>query len=95
METKRKFQIRSKDDARYLAEEIRYFGKSFHYYVPLMGVNGGMMTVRCERDQDTCTVFASTSGSQQTEEVTMRDFIEHLWKDRKLINAELRHVDSH
>lgn len=95
MSKKRIFQIRSKDDARYLAEEIRYFGRSFYYDVPLMGINGGMMTVSCDRNQNTCTVLSSTSGWQQSEEVTMRDFIEHLWKDRKLINAELRYIDSH
>ena len=95
MAKKRKFQIRSKDDARYLAEEIRYFGSSFLYDVPLMGINGGMMTVSCDRNQDTCTVLSFTSGWHQSEEVTMRDFIEHLWKDRKLINAELRYVEPH
>jgi len=95
MEKKRIFQIRSKDDARYLAEEIRYFGRSFYYDVPLMGISGGVMAVSCNSSQDRCTVLSSTSGSQQSEEVTMGDLIEHLWKDRKLINAELRYLESH
>lgn len=95
MAKKKKFQIRSKDDARYLAAEIRYFGRSFHYDAPLMGISGGMMTVSCDPNQDTCTVLSSTTGWQQSKKLTMQDFIEHLWKDRKLINAELRYLELH
>jgi hypothetical protein len=94
MAKKRVFQIRSKADARYFAEEIRYYGTSFHYYAPLMGVSGGMMTISFDPDHNTCTVLASTSGWQMREDITMPDIVEYLWKERKLINAELRYKET-
>ncbi len=94
MAKKRSFQIRSKEDARYLAEEIKYHGTSFLYYAPLMGINGGMMTIRCNSDRKKCTISASASGWQNREETSMHDIVEYIWKDRKLINQELRYSES-
>jgi hypothetical protein len=92
MAKKRIFQIRSKKDARYLAEEIKHYGASFYYYVPLMGINGGMMTIRCSPDQQNYTIISSASGWQKDTETSMKDMIDYIWKDRKLINEELRYT---
>ncbi|MBT8489756.1 MAG: hypothetical protein KJN62_01780 [Deltaproteobacteria bacterium] len=91
MAKKRMFQIRSKKDAKYLAEEIKHYGVSFYYYVPLMGISGGMMTIRCSPDQQNYTIVSCASGWQEDTETSMKDMIDYIWKDRKLINEELRY----
>ena len=92
MAKKRTFQIRSKKDARYLAEGIKQYGASFYYYVPLMGISGGMMTIRCSPDQQSYTIISSASGWKKDTQTSMKDMIDYIWKDRKLINEELRYT---
>lgn len=41
----KRFQIRSKKDAERIADDIRH-GKDLHYFLPLMGVNGGIVEIR-------------------------------------------------
>ena len=88
------FQIRTKEDARYLASEIREHGYSFYYYVPLMGVSGGIMTIECPYGRRRCTLFSTGSGWQNQEGQAISDIVDYIWKERKLINAELKHPES-
>jgi len=94
MAKKRIFQIKSKEDAGFFATEIKHYDSGFHYYLPLMGVNGGMRTVRWYPERDIFCVATSTPGWENREEGSLPDTIEYLWKDRKLINAELRYIES-
>jgi hypothetical protein len=88
------FQIKSKDDARYLAGEIRDKKYAFYYFVPLMGVSGGMMTIRCPGKNKKCTISSSGSGWQNQEGHILPDIVEYIWQERKHINAELKHPES-
>jgi len=87
----RVFQIRSKEEARYLAGEIKCCGKSFHYYSPLMGLSGGVVTVSWQSEQKGYSISSSGSGWCEEKEITLQKVVEYLWKERKFINAELRY----
>jgi len=91
---KRVFQIRSKEDARYLAGEIKYYDKCFHYYLPLMGLSGGVVTICWQSEQKGYSISSSGSGWCKDEESTFKKVVEHLWQERKFINAELRYAES-
>jgi tryptophan synthase alpha subunit len=93
MNKKRIFQIRSKKDAGYLAVKIKQSDSGFHYYLPLMGVTGGMTSITWYPKRKKYTMSSSAPGWQNHKETSMRHIVEYLWKDRKLINAELRHVE--
>lgn len=88
------FQVRSKKDARYLMEEIRKHRYSFYYYVPLMGISGGAITIECPTDRRRCTIYSTGSGWQNEEGMAIDDIVDYIWKERKQINAELRHPAS-
>lgn len=88
------FQIKSKKDARHLTEEIRKHHYSFYYYAPLMGVSGGAITIECPNGQRKCTVYSTGSGWQNDNGVLIQNIVDYIWKERKQINAELRHPDS-
>lgn len=88
------FQIKTKEDARFLAGEIRKNNYSFYYYTPLLGISGGAMIIRCPRDQKKCTIYSTGSGWQNQEGNAIADVINYIWKERKRINAELRHPES-
>jgi hypothetical protein len=94
MKREKVFQIKSKSDARYLAREIRGNDYAFYYYAPLMGVSGGMTTIRCPADTKKCTIISTGFGWQNEERNVIADIVEYIWKDRKQINAELRHPES-
>jgi hypothetical protein len=94
MKREKVFQIRSKKDARYLAWEIRNNDYAFYYYAPLMGVSGGLTTIRCPGDKRKCTIVSTGSGWQNEEKNVIADIVEYIWKDRKQINVELRHPES-
>ncbi len=91
---KKVFQIRSKEDARSLAGEIKYDDKSFHYYSPLMGLSGCVVTIRWQSEQKGYSISSSGSGWCEEEESTFKKVVEHLWQERKFINAELRYAES-
>jgi hypothetical protein len=94
MKREKVFQIRSKKDAVHLAREIRDHDYTFYYYAPLMGVSGGLTTIRCPGDKRKCTILSTGSGWQNEEKNLIADIVEYIWKDRKQINAELRHPES-
>ncbi|HEU19084.1 MAG TPA: hypothetical protein ENO00_06835 [Deltaproteobacteria bacterium] len=89
MADKRLFIIRSKKDARLLADKIRSEYGSFSYYVPLMGVSGGLMTIECPRTGNLCTICSTGSGWQSNEGEPIEDIEKFIWKERKRINEEL------
>lgn len=89
------FQIRSKKDARLLAKRIRRSHKEFYYHVPLLGgMEGGFITIRCDHDSTFCEVYSSVPGSRNLENKRNAELVEHLWKERKFINSELRKTES-
>ena len=84
----KRLQIRTKKDAARLAEDIRR-GKESHYFLPLMGVNGGIIDIHWNHDTGRYTVSASCPGWLSQEEASPNDIIDYIWKDRKVINAHL------
>ena len=94
MSEKRVFQIRSKEDARYLAGEIKYYDKNFHYYSPLMGLSGSVVTIHWQSEQKDYLISSSGSGWCRKEETTLQKVVEYLWKERIFINEELRYDES-
>jgi len=94
MKREKVFQIKSKKDARYLAREIRCNDYEFYYYAPLMGVSGGLTAIRCPTDTKKCTIISTGFGWQNEERSVIANIEEYIWKDRKQINAELRHPES-
>ncbi|MCK9229146.1 MAG: hypothetical protein M0Q23_01440 [Syntrophales bacterium] len=89
------FQIRSKKDARLLAGEIRRSDREFYYYVPLLGgMDGGFISIRCNHHSTLCEVYSSAPGCGNMESRHNAELVEHLWKERKYINSELRKTES-
>lgn len=87
----RKFQIRSKKDAEHLADEIKR-GKDLHYFLPLMGINGGTIAIQWNQDTSRYTVSASCPGWLSQENASSCDIIDYIWKDRKVINTHFRNI---
>lgn len=95
MKKPRIFQIRSKKDAQLLAKKIRRSDKDFYYHVPLLGgMEGSFITIRCDSKSALCEVYSSIPGSGDQESKRNAELVEHLWKDRKFINLELRRSES-
>jgi len=95
MKKKHVFQIKSKKDAQYLAKKIKNSSQEFYFHVPLVGgMEGSFMTIRCDAASDICSIYSSIPGSGNQEEKVITEVVDYLWKERKLINAELRNPDS-
>ncbi|MCK9276183.1 MAG: hypothetical protein M0P57_13960 [Syntrophales bacterium] len=94
MKEKKTFQIRSKKDAHFLARRIKDSEKTFYYHVPLVGgMEGSLTSIRCDPKSDFCQIFTSIPGILD-ENRKQGDIADHLWKERKLINAEFRDPES-
>lgn len=87
-----RFQIRSKKDAERLAEDIRH-GKDLHYFLPLMGVNGGIVEIHWNHNTGRYTVSASCPGWLSQEDASPCDIVDYIWKDRKMINSHFRNFE--
>jgi len=94
MAKKKKFQIKSKEDALSLAAEIKQYRRGFHYYLPMMGHAGGMRTIQWYPDTEKYTSCTSAAGGQNENEISIGDIVDYLWEERKLINAELRYIEA-
>jgi len=89
------FQIKSKKDALFLAQEIKNSDKGFYYHVPLVGgMEGSFTTIRCDHRSNICLIYSSVPGVEIEEKNEESEIADHLWKERKLINAEIRDPDS-
>lgn len=95
MVRKQPFQIRSKKDARLLAQDILRVGGDFYYHVPLLGgMEGNYIDIRCNRESATFTILPSMAENSAHQERGYEELVDHLWKDRKYINAEMRKTES-
>ena len=94
MSTRDVFQIRSKRDARYFAEQIRGDTVGFTYFASLMGVSGGVVSIECPPDRREYTLSSTGAGWRNEERKPISDIVDYIWKDRRLINEELRYSDS-
>lgn len=95
MARKQPFQIRSKEDVRLLAHDMLRVGGDFYYHVPLLGgMDGNYIDIRCDRESATFTILPSIAETTDHQERGYEDLVEHLWKDRKYINAELKKTES-
>ena len=94
MSTSDVFQIRSKRDARYFAEQIRSDTLGFTYFASLMGVSGGVVTIECPMERREYKLSSYGAGWRNEERKPISDIVDYIWKDRKLINEELRYSDS-
>lgn len=89
------FQIRSKRDAALFAKKIRKLDKEFYYHVPLVGgMEGSFVTIHCDTKSNKCEIYSSIPGSRNEESKRIAELVNHIWKDRKFINAELRKPES-
>ncbi len=85
------FQIRSKHDAVLLTEKLLGNGGDFSYHVPLLGgMEGGYVDIRCDKESASFTVRPSTHENDGQQKKGVPELMEHLWEDRKFVNAELR-----
>jgi hypothetical protein len=89
----RPFRIKSKKDAEYVAGEIKR-GNNFNYFLPLMGKNGGTVTIQWNNDAGRYTVLAACPGWISNEEASPCDIIDYIWKDRKMINDHFRNLEA-
>ena len=85
----KRFQIRSKKDAGRLAEDVRN-GKDLQYFLPLMGVNGGIREIHWNHDTGQYKVSASCPGWLSREDASPYDIVDYIWNDRKAINSHFR-----
>ncbi|MCK9230548.1 MAG: hypothetical protein M0Q23_06895 [Syntrophales bacterium] len=94
MVRKQPFQIRSKKDARLLAKDILRAGGDFSYHVPLLGgMEGNYVDIRCDRESASFTILPAIAENSDHQGRGYEELVEHLWKDRKYINAELRKME--
>lgn len=95
MDKPQPFQVRSKEDARLLAKKIQKSVKNFYYHVPLLGgMEGNFITIQCDQKSSRCEVYSSIPGSSDRDIKHSPDLAEHIWKDRRFINSELRMTES-
>lgn len=89
------FQIRSKQDARYFAKILRSLDKDFYYHIPLVGgMDGSFVTIHRDSKSNKCEIYSSIPGYRNGENKRVAELVEHIWKERRFINAELRRTDS-
>ncbi|MBN2255640.1 MAG: hypothetical protein JW736_08030 [Deltaproteobacteria bacterium] len=89
----RSFRIKSKKDAEDIADEIRR-GNNFCYFLPLMGKNGGTITIHWDNGTERYTVSAMCPGWVRKENASPCDIINYIWKDRKMINDHFRNIEA-
>jgi len=95
MKNSHTLQIRSKRDARLLAQRIRQLDKDFYYHLPLVGgMEGCFINIRCDPKSNMCEIYTSIPGSRDEKSTRIAELVEYLWKERKFINAELRRPES-
>lgn len=84
------FQIKSKADAIYFADELRKHGYAFYYDATLLGIGGGVVIIRAPIDGEAFIVTFSCRNWRKQEIHSVSNVVAYIWKDRKLVNAELR-----
>lgn len=91
MAKRNKFQIRSKKDAKCFVEELKNSSREFSYELPLMGISGGVVTVRFITQQKEGKIISSSSGYHNVKSCSFPGIVNFIWHDRKHINEELRY----
>jgi len=88
------FQIKSKNDARFLTKRIRAHQSGFSYYLPLLGITGGYVTMRWCNGRGFYTVSSTGAGWQMEEEIPSECMVDYLFNERKVVNEGLRYLES-
>lgn len=88
------FQIKSKNDARFLTKHIRAHQNGFSYYLPLLGITGGYVTMKWCNGRGVYTVSSAGAGWQMEEEIPSERMVDYLFHERKFVNEGLRYLES-
>lgn len=88
------FQIKSKTDANFLSKQIQARQRGFSYYLPLLGIKGGYVTIRWCNGRGVYTISSNGAGWQMKEEIPSDHMVDYLFHERKFINEGLRHLES-
>jgi len=87
MTRKKQFRIKSKSDAKYIAKEIKD-GKKLYYYLPLFGINGGIISVEWKNKAGKFKISEMCSGWTDCGYMPELDIVEYIWTNRQKINVD-------
>lgn len=83
----KQFRIKSKSDAKYISKEIKD-GKILYYYLPLFGIDGGIISVEWKNKVSKFKISENCPGWMDYGYVSELDIVEYIWTNRKTINVD-------